>query len=167
MTQEPKKLDIQADKGITTICKYCQYDEAIVKHGFKNGVQRYLCRSCGSTFIDNGKPFRMRYSYDAIAEGLMLFQDGMSLREITRKANYTFRHTSLFNWIKKNSGLECEGCGKPTATPHYCSQQKSWFLLCGDCRLAHTFGYISKEKDSDYHIIDIPPSFYEKLQSVK
>lgn len=92
----------------TTIkCKFCQSDN-IYRFGATNkGRQRYLCRECRRTFVDNNAPEGMRYSSDVIASALNEFFESASLHKIERhlQLNYGVRpdHSNIYRWIVRYS----------------------------------------------------------------
>lgn len=90
------------------LCKNC--DSAnIVKFGKVNNKQRYRCKACGKTFIDNDNFARMRTQKHIIAVSMDLYYNGMSVRKIQRQIEYIFKieisQVTVYKWIIKYSKL--------------------------------------------------------------
>ncbi len=90
------------------LCKNC--DSAnIVKIGKINGKQRYKCKACRKTFIENDNFARMRTQKHIIAISMDLYFDGMSVRKIQRQIEYIFKvkvaQTTIYRWIIKYSTI--------------------------------------------------------------
>lgn len=90
------------------LCKNCDSSK-IVKIGKSNGKQRYKCKECGKTFIDNGNFTGMRTQKHIIAVAMDLYFDGMSVRKIQRQIAYIFKvkvsQVAIYKWIMKYSTL--------------------------------------------------------------
>ena len=74
------------DKDLdTVVCSHCGSVKSI-KHGTRNGRQRYLCKDCGKTFGDtNGTvAFRSKLSVGKWIEFIKLTLQGESCRTILR-----------------------------------------------------------------------------------
>lgn len=90
-------------------CKYCSASE-IVRHGHTSASkQRYQCRECGRTFIDNGAPPGMRFQAEVIASTLNMFYEGASLGRIKRHVQLEYGvqpdHASIHRWIMRYTKL--------------------------------------------------------------
>lgn len=89
-------------------CKNCGSTKTI-KKGKVNGQQRYLCKECGKTFIDNDNFTNMRNKKHIIAFAMDLYFEGMSVRKIERQIQYLFKvkvsPVSIYKWITKYSTL--------------------------------------------------------------
>jgi transposase-like protein len=90
------------------LCKNC--DSAnIVKIGKVNNKQRYRCKACGKTFINNDNFANMRTQKHIIAIAMDLYFDGMSVRKIQRQIEYIFKvkvsQVAIYKWIIKYSTL--------------------------------------------------------------
>ena len=90
-------------------CKHCASPD-IVKHGRTVTMkQRYHCRACGRTFLDNTAPPGMRFQADVIASTLNSFYEGASLGHARRylQLEYGVRpdHSSIHRWIMRYTKL--------------------------------------------------------------
>lgn len=90
------------------LCKNCG-SANIVKIGKSNGKQRYKCKACGKTFIDNENFVGMRTQKHIIAVAMDLYFEGMSVRKIQRQIAYIFKvkvsQVTIYKWIIKYSKL--------------------------------------------------------------
>jgi putative transposase len=91
-------------------CPNCK-SESIIKWGKRKTqnrslVQRYLCKSCDNTFIQDPF-FRMRNTPEKITCALDLFYRGLSTREVQEHFKAFFPHNSdhstILRWIRKYS----------------------------------------------------------------
>lgn len=93
------------------LCKNCS-SVKIVKIGKVNGKQRYKCKDCGKTFIDNNNFTGMRTQKYIISVSLDLYYEGMSVRKIQRQIEYIFKvkvsQVAIYKWIMKYSKLTKE-----------------------------------------------------------
>lgn len=78
-------------------CPKCGSLESIVKSGFVNNKQRYLCKSCQYHFsvLKKGKKIDNYY----IIKAIQLYLEGLSLREIENVLGVS--HSTISNWVKK------------------------------------------------------------------
>lgn len=90
------------------LCKNCGSSK-IVKIGKSNGKQRYKCKSCGKTFLDDENFAGMRTQKHVIAVAMDLYFDGMSVRKVQRQITYIFKvkvsQVTIYKWIIKYSKL--------------------------------------------------------------
>jgi len=90
------------------LCKNCDSSK-IVKIGKANNKQRYRCKECGKTFIDNNNFAHMRTQKHIIAVAMDLYYDGMSVRKIQKQIEYIFKvkvsQVAIYKWIIKFSTL--------------------------------------------------------------
>lgn len=90
------------------LCKMCESPNT-VKIGKVNSKQRYMCRNCGKTFLDDDNFAGMRNKRRIIATALDLYFDGMSVRKVQRQIEYIFRvkvsQVAIYKWIVKYSEL--------------------------------------------------------------
>jgi len=90
------------------LCKNCDSSK-IVKIGKVNNKQRYKCKECGKTFIDNNNFAHMRTQKHIIAVAMDLYFDGMSVRKIQRQIAYIFKvkvsQVAIYKWLMKYSTL--------------------------------------------------------------
>ncbi len=78
-----------------TICKHCGSDD-LVKNGYVNKKQRYLCRSCDKTFRvgDN----REKYTMEQKIRVIKLYTENMGIRSIERLEKVP--GSLLVHWIR-------------------------------------------------------------------
>ena len=92
-------------------CKKCESGK-VVKIGKRDGVQRYRCKDCGFSFLDNGNFERMRSQKHIIAVAMGFYFDGMSVRNIQSQIRYIFKvdvsQVTIHNWLTKYSELVYE-----------------------------------------------------------
>ncbi|MCH7971090.1 MAG: IS1 family transposase, partial [Chloroflexi bacterium] len=98
-------------------CKFCSATE-IVRHGRTSAnKQRYQCRECGRTFVDNGAPPGMRFQAEVIASTLNMFYEGASLGRIKRHVQLEYGvqpdHASIHRWIMRYTKMSVAGIGQP------------------------------------------------------
>lgn len=90
------------------ICKNCDSVNT-VKIGKVNNKQRYKCKDCGKTFLDDDNFLGMRNKRQIIAVAMDLYFDGMSVRKVQRQIEYIFRvkvsQVSIYTWIVKYSEM--------------------------------------------------------------
>lgn len=90
------------------LCKNCGSSK-IVKIGKSNGKQRYKCKSCSKTFLDDENFVGMRTQKHVIAVAMDLYFDGMSVRKVQRQIAYIFKvkvsQVTIYKWIIKYSKL--------------------------------------------------------------
>ena len=81
----------------TVVCPHCGSVKSI-KHGTRNGRQRYLCKDCGKTFGDtNGTvAFRSKLSVGKWIEFIKLTLQGESCRTIAKELGIN-KQTALHN----------------------------------------------------------------------
>ena len=92
----------------TVKCKFCGEQEKVVHYGrTAKGTQRYLCQSCGRTFLDNKAPENMWYPTEVIASALNQFYESASLHKIERQLKLTYgvkpSHMTIYRWITRYS----------------------------------------------------------------
>jgi transposase-like protein len=90
------------------LCKNCDSGN-IVKIGKVNDKQRYKCKACGKTFVDNDNFANMRTQKHIIAIAMDFYFDGLSVRKIQRQIEYIFKvkvsQVAIYKWIIKYSKL--------------------------------------------------------------
>ena len=88
-------------------CKFCGTDDVAKFGKSSGGGQRYTCRGCKRTFVDNNAPAGMRFSAKVIATALNLFYEGTSLEAIRRHIRLEHGdypgHATVYEWIVKYS----------------------------------------------------------------
>jgi len=90
----------------TVKCKFCGDWESVVQYGrTPRGTQRYLCRKCKRTFLDNKAPERMQYPIEAIASAINQFYEATSLHKIARQIKMDYgvapSHMTVYRWITR------------------------------------------------------------------
>ena len=89
-------------------CPHCAKSDAI-KYGRTKGGQRYSCKSCRTTFVDNGAEPGRRVPPEQVGAAVSLFYDGLSVEDIRRnfKTLYGFEPSaaSVYEWIEDYSKL--------------------------------------------------------------
>ncbi len=98
-------------------CKYCASLD-VVRYGRTPAKkQRYHCRACGRTFLDNGAPPGMRFEAEVIATTLNSFYEGASLGHARRylQLEYGVRpdHSSIHRWMTRYTKLAAVCVGDP------------------------------------------------------
>ncbi len=86
-------------------CEFCNSSN-LVRYGVSSGGgQRYLCKTCSRTFVDNDAPPGMRFPAAVIASALNLFYEGASLESIRRHIKLAHHdypgHATVYDWIVK------------------------------------------------------------------
>ena len=76
-------------------CPKCKGEEK-TKNGFKNGVQRYKCKSCGCNYT---KSTHHGYPIAVKREALRYYLEGIGFRRIERLLEIS--HTAVIYWVKK------------------------------------------------------------------
>lgn len=93
-------------------CLHCQSKQT-VKNGGRNGIQSYLCRSCGRQFRETHTP--QGYSPEVKEHCLKLYLNGMGFRAIERATGVN--HNTVINWVKQaNQALPEEDYDIPQST---------------------------------------------------
>ena len=92
----------------TVKCKFCGDYESVVQYGrTAKGTQRYLCRKCRRTFLDNKAKGRMQYPIEVVASALNLFYESASLPKIQRQLKLTYGASpgisTIYYWIVRYS----------------------------------------------------------------
>ena len=76
-------------------CPKCKGEEK-TKNGFKSGVQRYKCKSCGCNYT---KSTPRGYPIEVKREALRYYLEGIGFRRIERLLGIS--HTAVIYWVKK------------------------------------------------------------------
>jgi transposase-like protein len=92
-------------------CISCQ-SANIVKHGIRRNksgdIQRFSCKDCGKWFVFNIGFERMATNPKAITSAMQLYFTGESLRSVKqflKLQGVDVSHQTVYNWIKKYTGL--------------------------------------------------------------
>lgn len=83
-------------------CPRCGHGETW-KHGKRNDLQRYRCKSCLQTFTDNGALPGRRIPPQAVGVALSTFFEGMSYRDIERHLETLYglsvSPSTIYRWV--------------------------------------------------------------------
>jgi transposase-like protein len=86
-------------------CKWCGSDNNIKKGKSENGVQEYLCNSCGRKFTNQDNPYGMRSTVNQIGSALDMYYTGSSLADIARHFDVYNKNpvdrSTIYRWILK------------------------------------------------------------------
>jgi transposase-like protein len=86
------------------VCKYCN-SPSVVKYGFVEGTQKYLCKECGRKFSADDHLYRMKTPASQVSSALNDYYDGKSIGDICRSS--LAEHGSqpstktVYGWITK------------------------------------------------------------------
>jgi transposase-like protein len=93
----------QAHWGVE--CKHCGAENVVRFGSTAKGVQRFLCRACERTFVDNNAPPYMRFPVEVIASALNQFYESTSLHKIQRTLRLDHGMqpdpSNIYRWIVK------------------------------------------------------------------
>lgn len=85
-------------------CKHC-HSSRTARGGMAHGKQRYSCKGCKRTFLDNGAAPGMRYPMQVVASALEQFYGAASLHLIVRclvvRHGVQPEHANIQRWIAK------------------------------------------------------------------
>ena len=79
-------------------CRECGSTHIVKNRRNRSGSQQYQCRTCGASKVLLPK---QRYSEERKAEVLRAYQEGASLRGLSRTFGIT--RNTITQWLKKNS----------------------------------------------------------------
>jgi len=83
-------------------CKWCGPDQ-VSKYGIRDGVQEYICLSCGRKFNTKDAPFKKQSSVEQIGSALNMFYDGLSFADIARGTGITYNNpvneSTVYRWV--------------------------------------------------------------------
>jgi transposase-like protein len=103
-----RRLNVITEARYRTLqCKFCD-SVNVVRYGLTaKGTQRYLCRNCKRTFLDNKAKGRMQYPIDAVALALNMFYESASLSKIQKQLQLTYGVSpglnTIYYWIIRYS----------------------------------------------------------------
>ncbi|MBI2856472.1 MAG: IS1/IS6 family transposase [Chloroflexi bacterium] len=96
-------------------CKGCGSSQVVRFGTDRKGVQRFLCKSCGRTFVDNNAPPGMRFPTEVIASAINQFYESSSLHKIRRTLHLDFgkelEHTSILRWVVRYTRVAVKELG--------------------------------------------------------
>ena len=90
-------------------CRFC-HDDNFIKKGFRKTkirgkLQKYFCKTCGKTFVEDTGFIKMRNSERIISMAIDEYFEALSSRKCARNLkshSYTkISHTSILDWIRK------------------------------------------------------------------
>jgi putative transposase len=83
-------------------CKWCGSDD-VNKYGVRDGVQEYICNSCGRKFNEKDAPYKKQSSVEQIGSALNMFYDGLSFADIARHLGQTYdnpvNESTVYRWV--------------------------------------------------------------------
>lgn len=87
-------------------CKFCG-SANVVKYGFRNHIQQYMCRDCGRKFSEKDTLEGKRTPIPEMGIALSLFFDGLSLTEISQQLIGIFHEfvdpSTIYRWVMEYS----------------------------------------------------------------
>lgn len=111
----------------TTRCKHCRSDN-LVRIGTPGGVQRFRCRDCSRTFMDNGAMPGMRVDATSIGAALAMYYAGFKLRDIRCRLNRVFEIepsiSTIHDWIHRYTKIAIESTWNVVPKP-----SDTWVVL--------------------------------------
>lgn len=114
----PPITDISIDPRIVSLfkpsaddfveCQYCKSTN-VIKRGYRYGKggekQRFRCKDCGHSFIDEDRLYGAKFSPEVIVSALLLSFEDVSYRKIANylRQNYGTKisHVAIVKWVKK------------------------------------------------------------------
>jgi len=93
-------------------CKFCHANK-LVKAGFIHKIQRYVCKMCKRTQLE--EVHREKCELQVKIKALYLAQNGESLRSIAKTLNVS--STSVFRWLKSSQSILQELITKSMLNP--------------------------------------------------
>ena len=83
-------------------CKWCGSAQ-VSKYGVRDGVQEYICLSCGRKFNTKDAPYKKQSSVEQIGSALNMFYDGLSFADIARGTGITYNNpvneSTVYRWV--------------------------------------------------------------------
>ena len=94
-------------------CPACN-SESVIKHGKRNGYQRYLCKDCRKKFSDSGNTQGHRYPPEQIGAAVRMFYSGMSYKAIAEHMEDMFdipepSKRAIYQWVKEYTDAATDG----------------------------------------------------------
>ena len=109
--QDTKEILEKVNKDNRPYCKICGSSN-VVKHGEIKGIQRYRCKNCGRTFLDNINLPDMKTPKVVIAGTLNMYYEGISINTIRRHCelmlNVCPSVSTLYGCLTKYSQIAIE-----------------------------------------------------------
>lgn len=98
------KTVLDQEESESRVCKHCG-SRRVVGIGKPGGVQRYRCRICSRTFMDNGATPGMRIDATLIGAALSMYYSGFTLREVRCRMRDVFgvepSVSTAHEWIRR------------------------------------------------------------------
>jgi len=83
-------------------CKWCGSND-VDKYGVRDGVQEYICLSCGRKFNTKDAPYKKQSPVEQIGSALNMFYDGLSFADIARHLGQTYdnpvNESTVYRWV--------------------------------------------------------------------
>ena len=105
-------VEIEAKQVYTVECPSldCAAPHKVVRNGWRNGDQQYLCRGCGKKFAATGQALRKQFPADQIAAAVDMYYSGMSYKQVAENMEDVFdvpepSKDTVHNWVKGYTGL--------------------------------------------------------------
>lgn len=90
--------------GSDIVCKYCNSPN-VVKYGFVEGTQKYLCKECKRKFSADDRLYRMKTSTGQIIDALNDYYEGKSIGAICKSHLVQYHNQpstkTVYGWITK------------------------------------------------------------------
>ena len=118
----PKAMEEIISREYKVVCKFCDSTNVIKngKRGIADGVQYWLCRTCGRGFVANGALPRMRYPKYIIREAVRLRMGGCTLSSIRR------RLYAQYKIDMRGTGMLCRWFKELSISPPTSTKDKHW-----------------------------------------
>lgn len=88
------------------VCKYCNSPN-VWKYGFRNGIQKYICKDCKRKFSSDDRLYQMKTPFIQVADALDDYYKGKSINKIRDSLNLHHHNlpssNTVYGWIKKYS----------------------------------------------------------------
>lgn len=83
----------------------CPSPSDVVRDGFKNGQQRYECKSCDNHFFAEGKPLGKWFTSQQIGNAVDSYHSGLSYKQVAEGLEDTYdlpepAKSTIFAWVK-------------------------------------------------------------------
>jgi len=83
-------------------CKWCGSTD-VNKYGVRDGVQEYICNSCGRKFNTKDAPYKKQASVEQIGAVLDMYYSGLSFAKVARIAGETYDNpvdeSTVYRWV--------------------------------------------------------------------
>jgi transposase-like protein len=102
-------------------CKWCGSTE-VSKYGVRDGVQEYICNSCGRKFNTKDAPYKKQASVDQIGAVLDMYYSGLSFAKVARIAGETYDNpvdeSTVYRWVMEytEKAVRAFDCFRPVVS---------------------------------------------------